>query len=231
MKVNLDYLFKIGLFIGLILLITSLFFEWYNFRIVDENQTIIASWKFNIFFEWYSSIPNSVETNELYKPSALSFPWLVNIILIVVIIMSGYISISDNFENNKVTEKTRHHSEIYIVLLSLNFFYYWCFPVVFLFPNELLFPYLKYEDFSTGYTYFYAIGPGYICNIVAFILIFPYAFFFIYTTSQYKKESTLTSQENIHRSKDFNPPLNLDQLIILEQEKYDSTFKKSEKTR
>lgn len=205
----------------------SLFFDWYSYKVFNENNELVAAWNYNLFSGWSTPITCCLDRNDLFRPEDLSVPVIITIILVITIIASGYITIFKNFDNNTISEKTRYYSQVYIILIALNFFYYFLFPVFFLFPKGLFFPFLEYEDFMSNYLHCYSIGLGYFFNLIAFMFIFPYAFFFIKTVSQFEKEGRSPEKVLDHHVQESREPLHLDRLIIEEEVRLNSNANKN----
>jgi len=203
--------------IGLIFIFFSFFLDWYSFQILDINQNILVSWKYNIFFEWSTPIITEIALNIAYRPEDISVPWIINLFIIIALIFSGYIVLFKNVEKAKSTKDLTSLMYINGFLLFLVLFYLLIFPLMYLIPKNLYFPLLYIEDLNTNFVYFYSIGIGYLFHMISFPLIFPYTLFYFSTVSQFEREST--TPENIVRNiiNKTQELLDLDKFIAQEE--------------
>jgi hypothetical protein len=63
------------------------------------------------------------------------------------------------------------------VLFFLGF-YIIIYPIVYLFPNQLLFPLLIFYDYELELTFHFVVGFGYYLQVIAFSCCFPYTRFY-----------------------------------------------------
>jgi len=204
---------KLMLLAGVILLFVSLFLEWYSFQVVDINNELIASWSYNLFFEWTTEFPPGVTVNEEYRPLNLGVPFYINIFFIITLVLSvGVIIIRDSNESN-----TRYFSYIFAFLLALTFFYVVLFPSIYLYPNELYFPVVTHIDSELNISIHYSIGVGYILELFGFVLIFPYSLYYILTTTALEKSRHLPEIQIEKIINEIQEPIDLDEYIAEEE--------------
>ncbi len=216
MKINLKKSFKVLFLIGLILSFVSLFLDWYYFQ-VYSNGELIAAWNYNVFSDWTTIFSYSSTLNNEFKPDELMLPFIINYIYIGILLISTYGIFFKDVENEKDLIKLYPFSYIQIFLLILNCYYLFVFPVLYLIPNELYFPFLFIENASDGLLYYYCIGLGYCLQIIVFITIFPYTVFYHQTLIKFEiKENSPTKIIN-RFIKTQQADLDFDKLIAEEE--------------
>ncbi len=218
MKTTINSRFKYVYLVGWLLLFTSLFLEWYTFQVYTEGNKIVASWNYNLFTEWTTAISSGNSYNSKMRPSNLKFSPPITVMFIVLLFVSLYSVIFKDIETQELN-KLSSYAYLNLCLLALNLIYIFIFPMFYLLPQKLYFPYLLVKDPSSELTYFYSIGPGYVLQIIGFVLIFPYLMFYYQTISRF--ESEVKSPANLVQAYllRVQEPLNLDQLIAKEQVK------------
>ncbi|MFW9943245.1 MAG: hypothetical protein ACFFFT_19575 [Candidatus Thorarchaeota archaeon] len=208
---------KLMLIVGVILLFVSLFLEWYSFQVVDLNNELIASWSYNLFFEWTTEFPSGITVNEEYRPLNLRVPIYINILFIITLVLSvGVIISRDSHESKKLTN-TRYYSYIFGFLLAFTIFYVVLFPSFYLYPNKLYFPVVVNVDRELGISKNYSIGTGYILQLIGFILIFPYSLFYILSTSAQERNRHLTEIQIEKIIEEVQEPVDIDECIAEEE--------------
>ena len=209
--------FKFLYIIGLMLLFTSLFLEWYSFQAYTSDNKLIAFWSYNLFTEWSTMISGDQHFNKQTKPNNLLIPIEISILFIFSIIASGYSVLFKDLEQNVELNKLYPYAYLNFFLLSLNVYYIFAFPIFYLLPNKLYFPFLLVKDREMGVNYYYSIGPGYVLQIIGFIMIFPYILFYYNTLNNFKQE--YESPKNVIQRyiQQVQEPLNLDSLIAKEE--------------
>ncbi len=165
--------FKGFYIIGIILILFSLFFDWYSYRIRFNNETIVLS-TFNLFDGWKQSI--SGLSNVDIGIEDTSIPLILNLMLIGVAILSTYTVLFIDIEETSALGKHLRYAYINGAVLLLVLFYTIIFPIMYLFPQGLYFPYLHVIDSEYGVTSIYSVELGYILQLLSFPLLFPYAF-------------------------------------------------------
>lgn len=218
MKTTLKTKFKYLYLTGWLLLFTSLFLEWYIFQVYSSGNTLIASWNYSLFTEWTTLISSSNSFNSRMRPSNLKVPLEITVVFIGLLFISIYSILFKDIESQELSG-LNPYSYVNICLLALNLYYIFVFPLFYLLPQKLYFPYLLIKDPRSELTYFYCIGPGYLLQIVGFIMIFPYIMFYFQTVKRFesKASSPLNLVQNYLRQ--VQEPLDLDQLIAKEQVK------------
>ena len=213
MKLKIENI-RAGFIIGLILLLISLFLDWYVFQVFNKEGTLIASWVYNPFSEWSS---NSIFYDEQLKPNDLLIPFTINITMILVISLSAYGMIFKNLKHEDDLNKLYPFACINIFLLLLMGFYIFIFPIAYLLSNELYFPFLMLVNIESENTYYYSIGPGYILHVLAFGLIYPLSIFYYQTIVNFeiKRLSPAVLIENYITR--VHEPINLDKFIAEEE--------------
>jgi len=201
----------ISYFCGLIILFISLFLDWYIFQAFDTERQLVASWSYHIFFGWSTSLSKESFINYALRPESFAIPLFLNLLYIIVILISGYAIIV------KATESSSVFTYIHVCLLIMVIFYCVMFPIFFLFPNQLFFPYVDYENTVTHFFHYQGIGLGYILHLVSIVFIFPYTFFSLMTMLKFEKEQHIAASSLNVQLKEIQEPLDLDTLIAEEQ--------------
>ena len=218
MKTNLKTKFKYLYLAGWLLLFTSLFLEWYIFQVYSSGNKVLTNWNYNLFTEWTSLVSSSNSYNSRMRPSNLMVPFPIHVLFIGILFISGYSVLFKDIETQELNGLS-NYAYINLCLLALNLYYIFVFPMFYLMPQKLYFPYLLVKDPGSDLTYFYSIGPGYVLHIIGFILIFPYIMFYYQTVKRF--ESKANTPENLVQNylRRVQEPLDLDQLIAKEQVK------------
>ena len=209
--------FKLSFLIGLILLFLSPFMEWYSYQIFTLEYELVVSWKFNIFLEWSTSLFPNTPFNEVLRPENLAIPLVINVLLFVSIILSGYVILFKNIERVESLHKFTPYSYILGFLLLLNLFYIIIFPVMYLLPHGLYFPFLQIVDYDSRFIYFLMCSQGYILQCIAFPLIFPYSIFYFKTISTFQQKERTPETIITKIIEKAQEPIDLDKLIAQEE--------------
>jgi hypothetical protein len=208
---------KLALLAGLILLFVSLFMEWYSFQVRDINNEIIASWSYNILFEWITDFPSGMAINEEYKPPNLNIPLIIDIIFVVILISVALVIIIGNFGDSRNPKFTGYYSYSFIFLLVLIMFYIVIFPAFYLYANQLYFPVLTNVDIDSNIVFFYSIGIGYILQLIGFILVFPYSLHFVLTSLTIERDQSNPEIQIEKIIQNVQESLDLDEIIAEEE--------------
>lgn len=212
MKVNVIYYFKIGFLIGLALIVFSLFLEWYSFEIRDINGDLVASWDYNIFTGWTTPLSGDLSLNNALRPESPSNQLVVNIMLIGMTVFCGYgILFRDIEQANNIQAYAN------ACLLVLILYYVVIFPIMHLFPQGLYFPFVSIDDEILGFFYYHAVGPGYILQVVSFLLVFPHSIFYIRTIMMFGHQERSPESRTLRLIEKVQEPLNLNKLIAQEE--------------
>ena len=209
--------FRIIVLVCLIILFLSIFFNWYSFQVLSINNEILASWEYYIFTEWITPFSGESSLNEALRPENLRIPLVINILFLAMIILSGYIVLFKDFEQADSLNSHIYNRYILGFLLLLNFFYIIFFPIIYLYPHKMYFPFLQIMDYEATIKYTYAIGPGYLMQLIVFPFICPYIIFYIRTITNFQQE-----RKSIEKSLDkvierVQEPLDIDKLIAQEE--------------
>ncbi len=218
MKTNLKTKFKYLYFTGWVLLFTSLFLEWYIFQVYSGRNTLSASWNYNPFTEWTSLISSNNSYNSKVRPSNLGLSILIMVVFIGILFISLYSILFKDIETHELSGLS-NYDKLNFCLLGLNLYYIFVFPMFYLLPQKLYFPYLLVKEPNSELMFFYSIGPGYVLQIIGFVLIFPYLMFYHQTVNRF--ESKAKSPENLVQDylRRIQEPLDLDEMIAKEQVK------------
>jgi len=220
MNLKLKKSYKKICLLGLIFLFASLFFNWYYFQVQDPSQNIIASWYYNIFLDWNTDLSNSF--NNSIKLGGLSFRTellFINILFVIMIIISAYVILFKDIDSDNDLQKLQKFSYVNFALLIFNGFYIFVFPIYYLYSNNMYFPFLVYVDTSINYSYLYCVGEGYILQLIAFFMIFPYSVFYYRTLINFEMEMHSPEKTINGYIKKMNKPLDLETLITKERTK------------
>ncbi len=200
--------------------------EWYSYQIFTLENELVVSWKYNIFFEWSTSLFPSTPFNEALRPKNLVIPLVINVLLFVSIILSGYVVLFKNVEKVESLDKFTPYSYILGLLLVLNLFYIVIFPVMYLLPQGLYFPFLQIVDFDSTFIYILTCSQGYIIQSIAFPLIFPYIIFYFKTISTFQQKEKIPETIITKIIEKAQEPIDLDKLIAQEELKQKFNKKK-----
>ncbi len=216
-KKDLKTYFRFLHIVGLLVLFTSIFLEWYIFRVYNSDNKLIASWSYNILSEWSTVFSEDNVFNKLVKPDNISVPIVITVLFVTAVIGSGYCVLFKDLEQNEQIESLYPYAYVNFLMITLNFFYIFAFPVFYLLPNKLYFPFLWVKDKDMDVTYFYSIGPGYILQIIGFIMIFPYTIFYYKTIENFKSKEHSPEKYIKRYVQQVQEPLDLDKLIAKEE--------------
>lgn len=208
MNSNIKKKFRILFLIGLVLLFASLFLEWYIFQVYNSNNVLIAYWSYNPLTEWSTIFSEDSTFNYLVKPEDIHMPLTLTGLFIVILLISAFSALFKDLESQQEIGKLYFYAYVNLFLITLNLFFIFAFPVLYLFPNDLYFPFLLIKDRDIDVTYHYSIGPGYLLQIVGFIMIFPYGVFYYQTITKFK-------------SKEYSPKRFVNKYVQYVQEKID----------
>ncbi len=221
MKTETTFYFKIIFLIGIIFLFVSLFLEWYQIDIFDLNNVLISSWNYTIFFEWKTEFLSGIFFNDIYRPVNLEVPMILNIIFIIVLMVSVYILLFKEINLSENILLQKRLSFIFLFLLTLTVYYIVVFPIMYLFPHNLYFPFITNFDLELQITQFHMIGSGYILQLVGFVMIFPYALHYSLVANELAKKDQIPEIRINQYIKHTQTPLDIDKYIAEELENFD----------
>ncbi len=214
---NKNYeIFKYFHSIGALILILSVFFDWYYIIIyLDSSSPIIVS-RYNILTGWHTQY-NNKEYESLFKVKDLNFPISIAIIFIIVLLISVLINALITIEDSEDFEKYNPIILLNLFACVISLFLIFIFPLIYLIPNKLYFPCIKLSYETSSMTFYYFIGPGYIMLIFGYCLIFPRSIFYYNTVKSFhqKRRTPEFFIENI--MKNYQKKIDFDSLIAEEE--------------
>jgi len=217
MNSNIKRKFKILYIIGLVLLFASLFLEWYVFQVYNSSDKLIAYWSYNPLIGWSTIFSKGSTFNNIAKPGELQMPLVLTGLFMVILVISGFSVIFKDIESQNDLEKLFPYSYVNLFLIALNLYYIFAFPVFYLLPHKLYFPFLLIKDREMDVVYYYSIGPGYILQIIGFIMIFPYSTFYYNTLVRFKSKEQSPDKVIKKYVQHVQETLDLDKLIANEE--------------
>ncbi|MFW9946481.1 MAG: hypothetical protein ACFFDX_06590 [Candidatus Odinarchaeota archaeon] len=212
--------------IGLILVVISLCLDWYMFQAVNVVGNQVVYWCYSPLFDWYTIFTAEQMENMSYKPQNSSIPFPLTVVFIVSVALSLFGAMFKDIEKETPFQKLKLYAYTHIFTILFTAFYIFIYPIWYLFPNELYFPFVQLYDPFLEYQFFYSIHIGYILQFVGFILLFPYSIFFYQTLHSFEKESQ--SPENVitRYIEQVQEPLDFDKYIKEEELTLESQKKK-----
>ncbi|MFX1448990.1 MAG: hypothetical protein ACFFCG_12820 [Promethearchaeota archaeon] len=218
MSLNFKSVYKILFIIGLLLGFASVFLDWYYFQGISEvsGETVVY-WIYNALFDWSSPFSKNALFNEVYQPKNATMPIAIVIAFIIILFLSGYSVLFHDVERGDNLFKIRRFNFVNLSLVTLIGFFILIFPLFFLLPNGLYYPFLLYYDYELEITFFYSIGPGYFFQFLSFGFTFPYALFNHSIINSFDKEQS-SAENTINRYiNSVREELDLDKLIAREE--------------
>ena len=216
MKVSLPVCFKIVFLAGITLLFVSLFVDWYMFQ-VFESDILVASWEYNILFEWATKFPPGITVNESYRPGNLNIPLVIHFLFVGVIIFTICTVFFKDLERSENLIVLKSYSLGFLILLGLILFYIVIFPVAYLFPNELYFPSLLDNNIDLAMRFSYSISYGYVLQLVGFLLVFPYSLHYYLTITSFEKQDSTHEKRIDSYIENVQESIDLDRYIAEEE--------------
>ena len=226
MSINIKSGYKIIFLIGLILSFASVFLDWYYLQGVLDSGVTIMSWVYNVLFGWSSPFTEGNIFNEAYKPQNATMPVVIVIVLIAVVFLSAYSALFHDVEKGDNLLKVKRFSFITLSLIVLIGFFVLIFPLFFLLPNDLYYPFMVYYDAELGLTLYYSMGPGYWLQVISFGCIFPYALFNLSVINTFEKEQFAPAEVIKMYIRNVKEEFDLDKLIAQEELEIESTYLK-----
>jgi len=166
---------------------------------------------------WVTPVSGSSPLNDALKPENVSIPFIVNILMLIALLASGYIVILKNVDNATDINSYNKYSYVNGFLLLLIVYYVIICPIMYLIPNELYYPLLNIRNYDLGLIKWYTIGPSYFLQLISFPLIFPYSIFYFKTVSKFIQQKR-SPEKVFHRLiQGSQEPLDLDQYIAEEE--------------
>ena len=222
MSINGKSGYKIIFLIGLIFGFASVFLDWYYLLGALDSGATVTSWVYNALFGWSTPFVEGNSFNEFYRPQNATMPVAVVIVFIVAVFFSAYSALFHDVEKNDDLLKVKRFSFITLSLITLSGFFILVFPLVFLLPNDLYYPFMFYHDYELGFTLSYTIGPGYWFQVISFGLTFPYALFNYSVINTFEKEMSSPAEVVQSYIKNAKEQFDLDKLIAQEEMRLES---------
>ena len=161
MTVNVKSGYKIIFLIGLVLGFISVFLDWYNFQGVKiDSGEVVVNWAYNLLFDWSTALTQGGFVNEVYEPKNASVPVAIVIAFIAVIFLSAYLALFLDAERKDNLPRLKKFGLVNLSLVTLIGFFILIYPLFFLLPNGLYYPFLAYQDYDLNVTFYFSIGPG-----------------------------------------------------------------------
>jgi hypothetical protein len=217
MRFNTHQQFKFAYQVGIVLLFISLFLEWYVFQVYDSRNRLIAYWSFNPLTGWTTIFSKSSPMNTLLKPETVSMSVIMTALFVIILMLSAYCVFFKEVERVPRIETLTIYAYIQIFLLVLICFFLFIFPVYYLILHDLYFPFLRVKDKDASLTYQYSIAPGYYVLMIAFLLIFPYSYFYYHTVMTFKSSGPSATKEMSGYLQKIQERIDFDTLIANEQ--------------
>ncbi|MFX1338949.1 MAG: hypothetical protein ACFFDK_10095 [Promethearchaeota archaeon] len=217
MSSNIKKKFKLLFILGLILLFASLFLEWYVLQVYNSSHTLIAYWSYNPLTGWSTIFSEGSTFNNIVKPEEIQMPLVLTGLFMVVLVISAFSAIFKDLESQGDLEKLYPYAYVNLFLIALNLYYIFAFPVFYLLPHKLYFPFLLVKDREMDVVYHYSIGAGYILQIIGFIMIFPYCTFYYNTIVRFISKEQSPDKIIKRYVQYIQENLDLDKLIANEE--------------
>ena len=218
MSINIKSLYKIIFLIGLIFSFASVFLDWYYIQgVLDNGGEPIMSWIYNALFGWSTPFTEGNLFNESYKPQNATMPVVIVMVLIALVFLSAYSTLFHDIEKGDNLLKVKRFGFITISLITLSGFFVLVFPLFFLLPNDLYYPFLVYYDYELELTLYYSVGPGYWFQVISFGCTFPYALFNQSVLITFEKEQYAPGEVIKAYFENVKEEFDLDKLIAQEE--------------
>ena len=155
MTVNLKSGYRIVFLIGLLLGFVSVFLDWYYFQGVNDSGEVVVNWVYNVFFDWSTALPQGDFLNDSYEPKNASIPLAIVIAFLAVVFLSAYLALFLDAERKDNLPRLKKFGLVNLSLLTLIGFFVLIYPIFFLLPNGLFYPFLAYNDYDLEVTFYY----------------------------------------------------------------------------
>ncbi len=218
MSINVKSGYKIIFLIGLILSFASVFLDWYYLEgVLNNNGEPIISWIYNTLFGWSTPFTEGNQFNESFNPKNATMPVVIVIVFIVAVFLSAYSALFHDLEKGDNLLKVKRFSFITLSLIVLIGFFVLIFPLFFLLPNDLYYPFMVYYDNELSLTLFYSMGPGYWLQVASFGCTFPYALFNLSVINTFERAQYAPAEVIKSYIENVKEPFDLDKLIAQEE--------------
>lgn len=211
--------------VGLILVAISLCLDWYMFQAVNVVGNQVVYWCYSPLFDWYTIFTTEHMENMAYKPQNSSIPLPLTAVFIASVALSLFGAMFKDIEKETPFQKLRFYAYTHIFTVLFIAFYIFVYPIWYLFPNGLYFPFVQLYDPFLEYQFLYSIHVGYVLQFVGFILLFPYSIFYYQTLHTFEKESHTPENvitryiEQVQEPLDFDKYIKEEELILEKQKK------------
>lgn len=204
---------------GLIISFLSFFLDWYAIQVFNSDLTTVASWNYNPFTGWSTIFSENNTFNTFIRPPDLSIPTSINIVFFAMLFLSAYGLITKDVEQIKKLEMLRPWIVAnYCVLITIGY-YIVGFPMMYLFPNYLYFPFVLMNDKTLKLNFYYCLGPGYFLQLISFALAFPNTIFLHQIAAKFESKELIISKLQQDQVKMAQESVDLDKLIAEEETK------------
>ncbi len=223
MTINFKSGYKIIFVIGLLFGFASVFLDWYYFQGVNDSGEIVIYWVYSVLFDWSTTFSQGAVFNDYYEPKNASLPVAIIIAFLIAIFLSAYSVLFLDAERKDNLPKLKKIGFVNLSLVTLIGFFVLIYPLFFLLPNGLYYPFLAYYDYQLEVTFYYSIGPGYFLQLISFVCTFPYAMFNHSIINTFEKEQSGAENAINRHIESVREDLDLDKLISQEEFKLEST--------
>ena len=217
--------YKIVFIIGLLFGFASVFLDWYYFQGVNNSGETVIYWVYNALFDWSTIFSQGAVINEFYEPKNASLPVAIIIAYLIAIFLSAYSVLFLDAERKDNLVRLKQFGFLNLSLVTLIGFFVLIYPLFFLLPNGLYYPFVVYYDYELEITFYYSIGPGYFFQLMSFVFTFPYAMFNHSIINSFEKEQSSVENATNRYIESVREDLDLDKLITTEEFKLESTNK------
>jgi len=217
MSINFKSVYKILFVIGLVLGFASVFLDWYYLQGISESGDTVVYWIYNALFDWSTPFSKGALFNEFYQPKNATMPIAIVIVFIIILFLSAYSVLFHDVERGNNLTKLRRFNFVNLALVTLIGFFVLIFPLFFLLPNGLYYPFLLYYDYELEVTFYFSIGPGYFFQIISFGFSFPYALFNLSVINTFEREQSSVENTINRYIGSVREELDLDKLIAREE--------------
>jgi hypothetical protein len=223
MSINFKSVCKIIFVVGLVTGFASVFLDWYYLQGISESGETVVYWIYNVLFDWSTPFSNGALFNEFYQPENATMPIAIVIIYIITLFLSAYSVLFHDVERGDNLIKVRKFNFVNLSLVTLTGFFVLIFPLFFLLPNGLYYPFLLYYDYELEVTFYFSIGPGYFFQFISFGFTFPYALFNHSIINTFEREQSSVENTINRYIVSVREELDLDKLIAREEYELEST--------
>ena len=222
MTLNFKSGYKIIFIIGLLFGFASLFLDWYYFQGVTDSGEVVIYWVYSALFDWSTPFSQSAAFNKFYEPKNASLPVAIIIAFLIGIFLSAYSVLFLDVERKNNLSKLKKIGFVNLSLVILIGFFILIYPLFFLLPNGLYYPFLVYYNNELEITFCYSLGPGYFFQLISFACTFPYAMFNHSIINTFEKEQSSVENTINQYINSTREDLDLDKLIAREEFKLES---------